>query len=110
MSIDIHSCNGIKLAWRYAYQRCSFFSPQRKSSLQQEITLGHLSQTHRRELEAKLSEMEREIMRAKEEQEKYQKEIDKWKQLLQDTSQEQDKGRTRVLAPVMFKAICTADD
>ena len=109
MSIDIHSCNGIKLAWRYAYQRCSFFSPQRKSSLQQEMT-GHLSQTHRRELEAKLSEVEREIMRAKEQQEEYQGEIDWSKQRLRNTSQEQDKGRTRVLAPVMFKAICTADD
>ena len=57
-----------------------------------------------------MSEVEREIMRAKEEQEEYQKYIDRWKQKLQDTSQEQDKGRTRVLAPVMFKAICTADD
>ena len=110
MIIDIHSCNSIKLVWRYAYQRCYFFSPQRKSSLQQEITLGHLSQTHRRELEAKLSEMERKIMMAKEQQEEYQREIDKLKQELQDTSQEQDKGRTHVLAPVMFKAICTADD
>ena len=87
-----------------------FFSPQRKSSLQQEITLGHLSQTQQRELEAKLSETEREIKSAKEEQEKYQKYIDGLKQRLQDTSQEQDKGRTRVLAPVMFKAIYTADD
>ena len=85
-------------------------SPQRKSSLQQEITLGHLSQTHQRELEAKLSEVEREIMRAKMEQEECQKHIDRFKQRLQDTSQEQDKGRTHVLAPVIFKAIGTADD
>ena len=110
MSIDIHSCNGIKLAWRDACQSYSFFSPQNKSSLQQEITLGHLSQTHRRELEAKLSEVEWEIKRAKQQQEYYQRKVDEWKQRLQDTSQEQDKGRTRVLAPVMFKAICTADD
>ena len=110
MRIDIHSCNGIKLAWRDTCQRYSFFSPQRKSALQQEITLGHLSQTHRTELEAELIEVEREIMRAKMKQEGYQKEIDLWKQRLQDTSQEQDKGRTHVLAPVMFKAIYTADD
>ena len=49
-------------------------------------------------------------MRAKAQQEEYQKYIDEYKQELQDTSQEQDKGRTHVLAPVMFKAICTADD
>ena len=71
-------------------------SPQKKASFQQEITLGHLSQTHRRELEAKLSEMEREIMRAKQKQEKLQRIIDQLKQRLQDTSQEQDKGRTHV--------------
>lgn len=45
-------------------------------------------------MEAKLSEVEREIMRAKIEQEEYQGEIDRWKQTLQDASQEQDKGRT----------------
>ena len=78
-------------------------SPQKKASFQQEITLGHLSQTHRRELEAKLSETETEIMSAKQKQEECQEYIDWHKQRLQDTSQEQDKGRTRVLAPVMFK-------
>ena len=78
-------------------------SPQKKASFQQEITLGHLSQTHRRELEAKLSETERKIMEAKQEQENYQRRIDWNKQRIQHTSQEQDKGRTRVLAPVMFK-------
>ena len=66
------------------------FSPQKKASIEQEIT-GHLSH---RELEVKLSEMEREIKRAKEDQEEYQKAIDKYKQRLQDTSQEQDEGRT----------------
>jgi len=47
--------------------------------------------------------MDKEIMRAIEEQDRWQKEIDKWKQRLQNTSQEQDKGRTRVLAPVVLK-------
>ena len=47
-------------------------SPQKKASFQQEITLGHLSQTHRRELEAKLSETKREIKSAKQEQERHQ--------------------------------------
>ena len=92
MSTDIHCCNGIKLVWRDTCQRCSLFSPQKKASLQQEIT-GHLSH---RELEAKLSEMEGEIKRAKGEQERYQKIIDGCKQGLQDTSQKQDKGRTHV--------------
>ena len=68
------------------------FSPQKKASLQQEIT-GHLSH---RELEVKLSEMEKAIKGAKGEQEVYQKDIDRLKQSLQDTSQEQDKGRTHV--------------
>ena len=67
------------------------FSPQKKASFQQKIT-GNLSDTHRREL----GEMDRKIKSAKEEQEYYQKEIDKWKQYLQDTSQQQDKGRTHV--------------
>ena len=71
-------------------------SPQKKASFQQEITLGHLSQTHQRELEAKLSETERKIMSAKQQQERYQGLIDWYKQQLQDTSQEQDKGRTHV--------------
>ena len=74
------------------------FSPQKKASFQQKIT-GNLSDTQRREL----GEMDEEIKSAKEDQEYWQKEIDKWKQALQDTSQEQDKGRTLVLAPVMFK-------
>ena len=60
-------------------------------SFQQKIT-GNLSDTHRREL----GEMDKEIMRAKEEQEHQQKAIDGWKQHLQNTSQEQDKGGTCV--------------
>ena len=63
-------------------------SPQKKSSFRQKIT-GNLSDTHRREL----GEMDMEIMRAKEEQEHWQKRIDELKQYLQNTSQEQDKGR-----------------
>ena len=38
--------------------------------------------------------MDKEIMVANQRQEQLQKEIDEWKQYLQDTSQEQDKGRT----------------
>ena len=57
-------------------------SPQKKASFQQEITLGLLSQTHRRELEAKLSETEREIMSAKQKQEEFQRIIDQLKQRL----------------------------
>ena len=40
--------------------------------------------------------MDEEIKGAKEEQEYWQKEIDKLKQYLQDASQEQDNGRTHV--------------
>ena len=65
------------------------FSPQKKASFQQKIT-GNLSDTHRREL----AEMDEEIKSAKEEQEDWQKLIDEWKQRLQNTSREQDKGRT----------------
>ena len=71
------------------------FSPQKKASFQQKIT-GNLSDTHRREL----AEMDEEIKSAKEEQEDCQEKIDKYKKYLQNESQEQDKGRTRVLAPV----------
>ena len=67
------------------------FSPQEKASFQQKIT-GNLSDTQRREL----GEMDEEIMWAKEEQEHWQKEIDRLKQVLRDTSQQQDKGRTLV--------------
>ena len=74
------------------------FSPQKKASFQQKIT-GNLSDTHRREL----SKMDEEIKSAKQEQEGCQKTIDRWKGILQNTFQEQDKGRTHVLAPVMFK-------
>ena len=66
------------------------FSPQKKASFQQKIT-GDLSYKHRREL----TEMDRKIKSAKEDQEYYQKEIDEFKGILQNTSQEQDKGRTR---------------
>ena len=65
------------------------FSPQKKASFQQKIT-GNLSDTQRREL----GEMDKKIVRAKEAQEHWKKNIDKWKQDLQNTSQEQDKGRT----------------
>ena len=65
------------------------FSPQEKASFQQKIT-GNLSDTHKREL----AKMDEEIMMAKKEQEYWQKEIDEWKQRLQNTSQAQDKGRT----------------
>ena len=41
-----------------------------------------------------MSEVEREIVMAKKEQEERQKDIDQFKQLLQNTSQAQDKGRT----------------
>ena len=58
-------------------------------SFQQKIT-GNLSDTQRRELD----EMDKKIMMAKEDQEHWQKEIDRLKQILQYTSQEQDKGRT----------------
>ena len=67
------------------------FSPQKKASFQQKIT-GNLSDTHRREL----GEMDEEIKGAKQDQEYWQKEIDVYKQALQNTSQEQDKGRTHV--------------
>ena len=66
------------------------FSPQEKASFQQKIT-GDLSDTQRREL----AEMDRKIKSAKEEQEDWQ-EIDELKGILQNTSQEQDKGRTLV--------------
>ena len=65
------------------------FFPQKNTSFQQKIT-GNLSDTQRRELD----EMDMEIMEAKEGQEILQKQIDEGKQLLQNTSQEQDKGRT----------------
>ena len=65
------------------------FFPQKKASFQQKIT-GNLSDTQRREL----GEMDMEIMGAKKAQKHWQKEIDRLKQQLQDTSQEQDKGRT----------------
>ena len=68
-----------------------FVLSQKKASFQRKIT-GNLSDTHRREL----AEMDEEIKGAKEEQEYWQKEIDKLKQYLQDASQEQDNGRTHV--------------
>ena len=102
MSIGLHFCNGIKLVWRDKCQRCSLFSPQKRASFQQVIT-GHLSETNRLELEPKLSETERKIMRAKQEQEEHQEYIDRLKQALQNKSQEQNEGRACVLAPVMFK-------
>ena len=67
------------------------FSPQKKASFQQKIT-GNLRDKHRREL----GEMDEEIKSAKEEQEDCLEKIDKYKKYLQDTSQEQDKGRTLV--------------
>ena len=67
------------------------FSPQEKASFQQKIT-GNLSDTHRREL----AKMDKEIKSAKEEQEYWQKGIDMNKQILQNTSEQQDKGRTHV--------------
>ena len=67
------------------------FSPQKKASFQQKIT-SNLSDKHRREL----GEMDKQIKSAKVKQERYQKVIDEWKQRLQNTSQEQDKGRTHV--------------
>ena len=68
------------------------FSPQKKASFQQKITAGNLSDTQRIEL----GKMDNEIKSAKEEQERWQKRIDVNKKIVQNTSEEQDKGRTLV--------------
>ena len=73
------------------------FSPQEKASFQLKITCN-LSDTQRRELD----EMSKEIMGAKEKQELWQERIDGLKQKLQDTTQEQDKGRTHMCWHQLF--------
>ena len=72
------------------------FSVQRKASLQEAMT-GDISDTHRREVEGQLVEVEREIQEVIEKQERYQKMIDEYEQNLQRTSREQDEGEEGVL-------------
>ena len=67
------------------------FSVQRKASLQEAMT-GDISDTHRREVEGELAEVEGRIQMVIEEQEQYQKWIDESEQDLQRTSREQDEG------------------
>ena len=72
------------------------FSLQRKASLQEAMT-GDISDTRKREVESELAEVERRIQKVIREQERKQKEIDEYEQLLQRTSQEQDEGGEGVL-------------
>ena len=72
------------------------FCVQRKASLQEAMT-GDISNTRKREVEGELAEVERRIQKVIKEQERRQKEIDEYEQLLQRTSQEQDEGREGVL-------------
>ena len=72
------------------------FSLQRKASLQEAMT-GDISDTRKREVESELAEVERRIQEVIREQERKQKEIDEYEQLLQRTSQEQDEGGEGVL-------------
>ena len=72
------------------------FSLQRKASLQEAMT-GDVSDTRKREVESELAEVERRIQKVIREQERKQKEIDEYEQLLQRTSQEQDEGGEGVL-------------
>ena len=67
------------------------FSVQRKASLQEAMT-GDISDTHRREVEEELVEVEGRIQGVIGRQEQCQKLIDDWEQRLQRTSQEQDEG------------------
>ena len=72
------------------------FSLQRTASLQEAMT-GDISDTRKREVESELAEVERRIQKVIREQERKQKEIDEYEQLLQRTSQEQDEGGEGVL-------------
>ena len=72
------------------------FSVQRKASLQEAMT-GDISDTRRREVEGELAEVERRIQEVIKKQERYQKDIDQNKQILQRTSREQDEGEEGVL-------------
>ena len=72
------------------------FSLQRKASLQEAMT-GDISDTRKREVESELAEVEGRIQKVIREQERKQKEIDEYEQLLQRTSQEQDEGGEGVL-------------
>ena len=67
------------------------FSVQRKASLQEAMT-GDISDTHRREVERELVEVERRIQEVIGRQEQWQKMIDDYEQFLQSTSREQDEG------------------
>ena len=72
------------------------FSVQRMASLQEAMT-GDISDTHRREVEGQLVEVERMIQEVIKEQEQCQKEIDEYEQDLQRTSRQQDEGGEGVL-------------
>ena len=78
------------------------FPVQRKASLEQEMT-GPITDSHRREIEGKLREVESGVQRVKKEQEEYQALINDWEKRQHASSQERDEGRLSAeLEPVIW--------
>ena len=83
------------------------FPVQRKASLEQEMT-GPVTDSRRREIEGELREVERRIQEAKQEQERYQEEINDLEKKHHKSSQERDEGRlSAVLTPVIWTRVHT---